>query len=128
MERKLGQRGRSHTSQGRERLKAPDRRVRSAPATPPPPAEAPKPKRTPLALLVVRYGVPGAIILAGAIALSFGTEDSFYGGVSLIGAGLSVALISWVYRLGVRGDADRDAEAYARRYFDRFGRWPDERR
>ena len=40
---------------------------------------------------------------------------------------LSVALISWAYRIGVRGDADRDAEAQARRYFDRFGRWPDER-
>jgi hypothetical protein len=79
-------------------------------------------------LLLVRYGVPITIIAAGAIALSFGTEDSFYGGTSLIGAGLSVWLISWVYRIGVRGDADRDAEDEARRYYDRFGRWPDERR
>jgi hypothetical protein len=79
-------------------------------------------------LLFVRYGLPGAIVLAGAVALCFGTEDSFYGGTSLIGAGLAVALISWAYRIGVRGDADRDAEDHARRYFDRFGRWPDERR
>jgi hypothetical protein len=73
----------------------------------------------------VRYGVPLAIILAGAVAVTLGTEDSLYGGVSLIGAGLSVWLISWAYRIGVRGDADREAEAEARRYFDRFGRWPD---
>jgi hypothetical protein len=78
-------------------------------------------------LLLVRYVVPGAIVLAGIVALCFGTVDSLYGGVSLIGAGLSVALISWAYRIGVDGDADRAAEDQARRYYDRFGRWPDER-
>lgn len=88
---------------------------------------APRAKPTPKLLLFIRYGVPGVIVLAGAIALTFNTEDTFYGGVSLIGAGLSVALISWAYRIGVRGDADRDAEDHARKYFDRFGRWPDER-
>ena len=77
-------------------------------------------------LIAVRYVLPGAIILAGAVALTFNTEDSFYGGISLIGAGMSVWLISWAYRVGVSGDLDRDAEDQARRYFDRFGRWPDE--
>jgi hypothetical protein len=94
----------------------------------PPPPPAPRRKSTPRVLLVVRYGVPITIVVAGAVALCFGTEDSFYGGVSLIGAGLSVWLISWAYRIGVHGDADRDAEDQARRYYDRFGRWPDERR
>jgi hypothetical protein len=134
MERKLGAGGRPHASQGRSRLHAPAG-FRGGPRTPttvkgPPPTAPPPPRRrsTPRALLFVRYGVPGTIIAAGAIALCFGTEDSFYGGVSLIGAGLSVWLISWAYRLGVRGDTDRDAEDQARRYYDRFGRWPDERR
>ena len=129
MERKLGDRGRRHASQGRARLRAPDATRGGAGA---PPAVRLSPtasvsRRTPRLLLFVRYGVPATIVLAGAIALSFGTEDSLYGGVSLIGAGLSVALISWAYRIGVRGDADREAEAQARRYYDRFGRWPDER-
>jgi hypothetical protein len=131
MERKLGDRGRSHASQGRTRLRAPDAargperteaRVQGPPTAPPRPASR---KRTPPLLVLVRYGVPGAIVLAGAIALCFNTEDSFYGGISLIGAGLSVWLISWAYRIGVSGDADRDAEDQARRYFDRFGRWPE---
>ncbi len=73
----------------------------------------------------MRYVLPAAIILAGGVALLWGTEDSFYGGVSLIGAGMSVWLISWAYRVGVNGDRDRDTEDQARRYFDRFGRWPD---
>jgi hypothetical protein len=72
--------------------------------------------------------LPGVIVVAGLVALSFGTLDSLYGGVSLIGAGLSVALFNWVYRIGVRGDDERAAEDQARRYFDRFGRWPDETR
>jgi hypothetical protein len=131
MDRKLGARGRPHASQGRTRLHAPDGSGRGARAplttNGPPPVPARR-RATPRLLLFVRYGVPITIVTAGAIALCFGTEDSFYGGTSLIGAGLSVWLISWVYRIGVRGDADRDAEDQARRYYDRFGRWPDERR
>lgn len=95
---------------------------------PPSPPRPPRKPRTPRLLLLVRYVLPAAIILAGAVALCFGTVDSIYGGVSLIGAGLSVALLNFVYRIGVRGDADRADEDQARRYFDRFGRWPDERR
>jgi hypothetical protein len=133
VDRKLGDRGRPHNSQGRSRLHAPDGAGGGArsPLTVNGPPRAPAPRRrkpTPRLLLFVRYGVPITIVIAGAIALGFGTEDSFYGGTSLIGAGLSVWLISWVYRIGVRGDQDRDAEDQARRYYDRFGRWPDERR
>jgi hypothetical protein len=35
-------------------------------------------------------------------------------------------LLNELYRLGVRGDPDRDAEDAARAYFDRCGHWPDE--
>jgi hypothetical protein len=131
VERKLGDRGRSHAAQGRERLRAPAAGRRAAGSQPPrggpPVLPTPTRRRTPKVLVFVRYVLPATIVLAGAIALSFGTENSFYGGVSLIGAGLSVWLISWAYRIGVVGDADRDAEDQARRYYDRFGRWPDER-
>ena len=132
--RRLGERGRSHTSQGRARLHAPVGQRPDSVRSPAPSAAALPPsrptakRRTPRVLLAVRYVLPALIIIAGAIALAFGTVDSFYGGVSLIGAGLSVALFNWVYRVGARGDADRDAEDQARRYFDRFGRWPDQTR
>jgi len=59
--------------------------------------------------------------------MCFATTAAVVGGASLIGAGLATALISWLYRVGVAGDAARDEEEYARSYFERFGRWPDER-
>lgn len=132
-QRRLAPRGRPHAAQGRDRIHAPGhpRAAGSPPPVaggPPQPPHRPGRLRTPAPLIAVRYGVPALIVLAGAVALCFGTEDSFYGGVSLIGAGLAVALINWFYRVGVRGDADRDSEDAARRYFDRFGRWPDDRR
>lgn len=45
----------------------------------------------------------------------------------LVGAGLSVALLNLLYRVGVQGDRERESEDDARRYFDRHGRWPEER-
>ena len=44
----------------------------------------------------------------------------------LVAAGISVWLLNWFYRLGVRGDRERDREDRARAYFDAHGRWPDE--
>jgi hypothetical protein len=76
-------------------------------------------------LLFTRWILPAAIILAGAVAVSFGTVDALYGGSSLIAAGIAVWLISWAYRFGVASDDEREAEAHARAYFERFGRWPD---
>jgi hypothetical protein len=73
---------------------------------------------------VVRYWIPGLAILAGVIAMCFGTQTSLVGGSGLIGAGLATGLISWLYRLGVAGDRAREAEERARRYFERHGRWP----
>jgi high-affinity Fe2+/Pb2+ permease len=64
------------------------------------------------------------VVLAGIVAMTFGTQTSLIGGGGLIGAGLSVALISWLYRLGTESDEEREAEDRARRYFARYGRWP----
>lgn len=64
-------------------------------------------------------------MLAGIVAVCFGTPSSLIGGAALIGAGCAIWLVAWLYRVGVAGDETRDAEERARRFFDRTGRWPD---
>ncbi len=64
------------------------------------------------------------MVLAGIVAMCFGTETSLIGGAGLIGAGIASWLIAWLYRVGVDGDRARDAEERARDYFERHGRWP----
>ena len=77
--------------------------------------------------LFVRYGVGMIGVIAGLIVLvvnpgGFGVE-----GFGLLeGAGLSVLLLNWMFRLGVAGDKDRDREEAARRYFEEHGHWPGE--
>jgi len=77
----------------------------------------------------VRLWLPLAIILAGPIVIiaSGGSELGWEGGLLFISAGLSVWLLNWFYRVGVKGDRERVQEDEARAYFDRHGRWPDER-
>ena len=43
-----------------------------------------------------------------------------------VGGGLSVLLINFLYRFGVSGDREREAEERARAYFDEHGEWPEE--
>jgi hypothetical protein len=79
---------------------------------------------------LVRTWLPAAIIVAGLIlaaATGFSTTG-LEGGALLVSAGLSVWLINLLYRIGVRGDRERDAEDRARAYFAEHGRWPDEDR
>jgi hypothetical protein len=79
---------------------------------------------------VVRTWLPAAIIVAGfilAAATGF-SETGLEGGALLISAGLSVWLINLLFRIGVRGDRERDEEDRARAYFAEHGRWPDEDR
>jgi hypothetical protein len=79
-------------------------------------------------MLFVRVWLPVAILLAGLalIVVRGGDETSIEGAAAIWGAGLSVALLNWLYRVGVSGDRDRVREDEARAYFDRHGRWPDE--
>jgi hypothetical protein len=77
---------------------------------------------------VVRTWLPVAIIVAGfilAAATGF-SETGLEGGALLVSAGLSVWLINLLFRIGVRGDRERDEEDRARAYFAEHGRWPDE--
>jgi hypothetical protein len=75
-------------------------------------------------LRFTRYGLPALVVGAGIISMAFGTLTSLVGGAGLIGAGLAIWLVSWLYRVGVEGDVERSDEERARRYFDRHGDWP----
>jgi hypothetical protein len=89
-----------------------------------PPASSKRSDRT---MLAVRYGLPGAIALAGVIVLivnrSLNGLEGFAMGIGVAG---SILLLNILYRVGVSGDRERDEEEAARVYFDEHGRWPDE--
>jgi hypothetical protein len=76
----------------------------------------------------VRHWLPAAICVAGVvlIAATGGSTEGWEGGFLLISAGLSVWLLNIFYRLGVRGDTERDDEERARDFFAEHGHWPDE--
>lgn len=87
-----------------------------------------EPTRPPAGVLFVRYGIGVALVIAAFVLLivnpgGFG-PDGF--GMAA-GAGFSVLLLNWLYRIGVSGDRERDREERARRYLEEHGRWPDER-
>jgi hypothetical protein len=76
----------------------------------------------------VRYGIAGALILAGQVVLvadSSPTGAGWEGWALFTGAGVAVLLLNLLFRMGVEGDRDREREEAARRYFDEHGRWPD---
>jgi len=78
-------------------------------------------------LITVRYVVPAAVVFAGLALFALSpTVDRAEGAAAIVGAGLSIWLLNALYRLGVRGEAERDAEDAARDYFGRHGRWPDD--
>jgi hypothetical protein len=77
-------------------------------------------------LLALRFGLPAVLVFVGVVVLSFGGDNAGEGGAMFIGAGLSVLLLNVLFRYGSTGDAERDDEEAARRYFDQHGRWPDE--
>ena len=78
-------------------------------------------------LRTVRYGLPGLLIVAGFVVLgTAGGASRWEGWAMCVGAGLSVLLLNLLFRLGVVGDKERDAEAAAREYLGKHGHWPDE--
>ena len=78
-------------------------------------------------LTVVRYVVPGVIVLAGILALILIDSINGLEGFALgIGVAGSILLLNVLYRVGVSGDDERDREAEARDFYDAHGRWPDE--
>jgi len=96
----------------------------SHPAVAPP--DRPPSRGVRIGMIGLRYVLPGLVVLAGLVAMAFGTDTSLEGGAGLVSAGLAIWFVNWLFRIGADGDAERDAEERAREYFDRHGHWPDE--
>jgi hypothetical protein len=77
---------------------------------------------------LIRVWLPLAIIAGGLIVIvaTGGSETGVEGGAAIIGAGASVWLLNIIFRVGVAGERERDAEDRARDYYDEHGYWPDE--
>ncbi len=78
-------------------------------------------------MIFVRVVLPVMIVLSGIMLAVIGARESAYEvGALLVSAGISVALLNLLYRVGVRGDKDRGREEAAREHYDRTGHWPGE--
>jgi len=79
------------------------------------------------ALYLTRTVLPLAVILGGLVILVVRRDmlgiEAF---ALLLGAGASIWLVNFLYRLSISGDRVRDEEDRARVFFDRHGHWPDE--
>jgi hypothetical protein len=81
-----------------------------------------------MTLNIVRYGLPGVLVLAAFVVLFVVHGSGRYDGFAmLLGSGLSVAFLNLLFRFGVAGDRERDDEERAREFFAAHGYWPDER-
>jgi hypothetical protein len=87
------------------------------------PTQTPTPPSIPMVLL--RYVLPAAVVLAGLIVMALGSESELEGGAGIVSAGIAIFFINWLFRAGADGERERDREDAAREYFDRHGRWPD---
>jgi hypothetical protein len=66
-------------------------------------------------------------VAAGVGFLIFASGNTAsHGFAAFTGIGLSILLLNVLYRIGVRGDVEREDEMNARDYFDEHGHWPDE--
>jgi heme/copper-type cytochrome/quinol oxidase subunit 2 len=80
--------------------------------------------------LPLAIGVGGVILIvlghaslsdqAGGHALEAGS------GVALLVVAIIVWMVSWMFRMSVASNRDREVEEEAREYFDRHGYWPGE--
>lgn len=93
----------------------------------PPPRQPGRLPATPL-VLFLRWWLPAIVIVAGFAAAIIGgfSDVALEGSAGIVGAGASIWLMNYLWRLGVSGDRDRDREQAARAYFDEHGYWPDE--
>ena len=89
-------------------------------------------------LVATRIWLPLAIAAAGVVMIivghgrSRGSGATSLGnsvaaaGVALIIAALIVWMLTWMYRMSVQSNREREDEEAARDYFERHGHWPDE--
>lgn len=81
-----------------------------------------------LAVRLLRWWIPAALCLLGVAILVI---DDFNGAgtdafAAFVGAGSSIWLINFLWRLGISGDDERDREALDRVYLAEHGHWPDD--
>jgi len=78
---------------------------------------------------LLRWWIPAALCLLGVVLMVADDFDAF--GVSAFaafaGAGSSTWLINFLWRLGVRGDEEREREARDRAFLATRRRWPSQR-
>ena len=80
-------------------------------------------------VIAVRYLLPLVLFLGGLVLLAIEPNSIGLEGLAMAtGAALSVLLLNWLFRAGVRGDREREEEEDAREYYAKHGRWPDEDR
>jgi hypothetical protein len=78
-------------------------------------------------LRIIRIWLPVVVCVLGVVLFILDpSADTAMGSAAIIGAGLSIWLLNVLFRMGVKGDQERDDEADARRFFDQHGHWPDE--
>ncbi len=77
-------------------------------------------------MIAMRYVLPVVVAIAGLIVMTLGGESNVEGGAGIVGAGIAIYAMNWLYRASVEGDRVREEEEAARVYLDLHGRWPDE--
>ena len=80
-----------------------------------------------MTLRLIRIWLPAAVVVLGIVLFILNpSADTAMGSAAIIGAGLSIWLLNLLFRMGVKGDRERDSEAAAREFYSRHGHWPDE--
>jgi hypothetical protein len=78
-------------------------------------------------LRFIRTWLPAIVVAVGVILwLIDPSVDTAEGSAGIIGAGLSIWLLNFLFRIGVSGDRERRTEDEAREYMELHGHWPDE--
>jgi predicted lipid-binding transport protein (Tim44 family) len=75
---------------------------------------------------LIRFGVPGGMLVLGIVLVLFGGENASGAGIVLIGSAVLVVLAGALLRFSMGETKDRDAEQAAREHYLEHGRWPGE--
>jgi len=79
-------------------------------------------------LFTFRYGVPAVLVLFGlGCMILMDWPDGAEAFSLFAGAGLSILLLNVLYRIGVKGDFERDDEEAARTHYSEHGEWPEDK-
>jgi hypothetical protein len=78
-------------------------------------------------LSLVRTWLPAVVVGVGVLLWAIHpSTDAAEGSAHIIGAGIAIWILNILFRIGVKGDVERDEEIAAREFFDKHGHWPDE--